>query len=121
MENAVLEPRSERIARYKAERRRELAERYGSIDELPSKWVRRDEKKDVKTDDRAKMSVAAKMSLFKELEKSSASEASAFLKPRSGCVSHERRSRRGNDHRFLTQPITCGEIVAIPKPAPPVE
>lgn len=45
MENAVLEPRSERIARYKAERRRELAERYGSIDELPSKWVRRDEKK----------------------------------------------------------------------------
>ncbi|CAI5676147.1 unnamed protein product [Oreochromis niloticus] len=179
MENAVLEPRSERIARYKAERRRELAERYGSIDELPSKWVRRDEKKvhepasqayggtlnshglsekmnsrtqevsngleapaesdclrrcldpeneenskaDVKTDDRAKMSVAAKMSLFKELEKSSASEASAFLKPRSGCVSHERRSRRGNDHRFLTQPITCGEIVAIstPKPTPPVE
>ncbi|XP_014188935.1 supervillin isoform X2 [Haplochromis burtoni] len=290
MENAVLEPRSERIARYKAERRRELAERFGSIDELPSKWVRRDEKKvhepasqahggmlsshdlsekvnsrtqdvtngletpaepdclrrqgsqnsasmqsgeephvphgldgpqlhtrvsvgqlrsallqqtesrahpekasfpdagqatssldlavnpgseggrrrtrryfpsssggnrktserfrtqpitanemeessgcldpeneenskDVKTDDRAKMSVAAKMSLFKELEKSSASEASAFLKPRSGCVSHERRSRRGNDHRFLTQPITCGEMVAIstPKPAPPVE
>lgn len=45
MENAVLEPRSERIARYKAERRRELAERFGSIDELPSKWVRRDEKK----------------------------------------------------------------------------
>lgn len=44
MENAVLEPRSERIARYKAERRRELAERYGSNDELPSKWVRRDEK-----------------------------------------------------------------------------
>ncbi|XP_026020056.1 supervillin isoform X9 [Astatotilapia calliptera] len=178
MENAVLEPRSERIARYKAERRRELAKRFGSIDELPSKWVRRDEKKvhepasqahggmlsshdlsekvnsrtqdvtngletpaepdclrrcldpeneenskDVKTDDRAKMSVAAKMSLFKELEKSSASEASAFLKPRSGCVSHERRSRRGNDHRFLTQPITCGEMVAIstPKPAPPVE
>uniref|UniRef100_A0AAQ5XII0 HP domain-containing protein n=1 Tax=Amphiprion ocellaris TaxID=80972 RepID=A0AAQ5XII0_AMPOC len=176
MENPVLEPRSERIARYKAERRRELAERYGTIEELPSKWVRRDEKElyepttqthsdglservngrtreltnglegdtaaesnymmrlldaeeeengkaDVKTDDRAKMSVAAKMSLFKELEKSAAPEASAFLKPRSGSVSHERRTRRGDDHRFLTQPITCEEIVAIsaPKPAPPAE
>ncbi|XP_035510487.1 supervillin isoform X6 [Morone saxatilis] len=235
MENTVLEPRSERIARYKAERRRELAERYGNMEELPTKWVRRDgrevqdpatqahrgtlnsdglservngrtrgvtngleadapaesnhsgscptssldlavkpgseggrrrtrrylpggsgggrktserfrtqpitanemeessglldaeeeenSKADVKTDDRAKMSVAAKMSLFKELEKSAAPEASAFLKPRSGSVCHERRVRRGNDHRFLTQPITCEEIVAIsaPKPAPPVE
>ncbi|KAM9345570.1 supervillin isoform 2-T2 [Symphorus nematophorus] len=292
MENPVLEPRSERIARYKAERRRELAERYGNMEELPTKWVRRDGKEvhdpstqahratlnsdglgervngrtrgvtngleadtpaesnclrrqgsqdsasmlsgegypvplglhapqlhtrvsvgqlrsallqqtgngaqpekvcpdagratssldlavkpgseggrrrtrrylpggsggsrktserfrtqpitanemeessglldteedenckaDVKTDDRAKMSVAAKMSLFKELEKSAAPEASAFLKPRSGSVCHERRVRRGNDHRFLTQPITCEEIVAIsaPKPAPPVE
>lgn len=44
MENPVLEPRSERIARYKAERRRELAERYGSVEDLPSKWVRRDGK-----------------------------------------------------------------------------
>ncbi|XP_059203970.1 supervillin [Centropristis striata] len=290
MENPVLEPRSERIARYKAERRRELAERFGNVEELPSKWVRRDGKEghdpatrahrgtvdsdglservngrtrgftngledpaqsnhlrrqgspdsasmlsgeghlvllgldspqlhtrvsvgqlrsallqqtgsgaqpekagpdagratssldlavkpgaeggrrrtrrylpggpsggrktsdrfrtqpitanemeessglldaeeeenckaDVKTDDRAKMSVAAKMSLFKELEKSAAPEASALLKPRSGSVCHERRVRRGNDHRFLTQPITCEEIVAIsaPKPAPPVE
>lgn len=42
MENPVLEPRSERIARYKAERRRELAERYGNAEELPTKWVRRD-------------------------------------------------------------------------------
>lgn len=42
MEKPVLEPRSERIARYKAERRRELAERYGNMEELPSKWVRRD-------------------------------------------------------------------------------
>ncbi|XP_039973219.1 supervillin isoform X2 [Xiphias gladius] len=240
VENPVLEPRSERIARYKAERRRELAERYGNIEELPSKWVRRDGKvvhdpatqahratlnsdglservngrtrgitngleadtpaesnylgscpdagratssldlatkpgseggrrrtrrylpggsgggrkaserfrtqpitanemeessglldaeeeenckADVKTDDRAKMSVAAKMSLFKELEKSAAPEASAFLKPRSGSVCHERRVRRGNDHRFLTQPITCEEMVALsaPKPELPVE
>lgn len=282
MENPVLEPRAERIARYKAERRRELAERYGHLEELPSKWTRKDgrevhdplsqnhkgmvnsesapslserlhsttrgvsngveadaesnyhkrqgsqdsvmlvgeghpdspqlhtrvsvgqlrsallqqtgtgaqpdkvcsdaasasldlalkpgsegnrrrtrrylptgsgscrktsdrfrtqpitanemeesgildeeeeenSKADVKTDARAKMSVAAKMSLFKELEKSA--PASSFLKPRSGSVSHERRVRRSNDHRFLTQPITCEEMVAIsgPKPAPPAE
>lgn len=49
MENPVLEPRSERIARYKAERRRELAERYGNVEELPSKWVRRDEKEVAQT------------------------------------------------------------------------
>ncbi|XP_077350736.1 supervillin isoform X3 [Festucalex cinctus] len=71
---------------------------------------------DVKTDERAQMSVAAKMSLFKELEKTAAPEASAFLKPRSGSVCHERRQRRGNDHRFLTQPITCEEMVAVSSP-----
>ncbi|TNM97013.1 hypothetical protein fugu_015169 [Takifugu bimaculatus] len=78
---------------------------------------------DVKTDARAKMSMAAKMSLFKELEKSASPEAPAHLKPRSGGVFHERRGRRGNDNRFLTQPITCEEMVAIssPTPAPPVE
>uniref|UniRef100_A0A8C7PH51 HP domain-containing protein n=1 Tax=Oncorhynchus mykiss TaxID=8022 RepID=A0A8C7PH51_ONCMY len=42
IENPALEPRSERIARYKTERRRELQERYGNMEELPSKWVRRD-------------------------------------------------------------------------------
>ncbi|XP_055746518.1 supervillin-like isoform X5 [Salvelinus fontinalis] len=249
IENPDLEPRSERIARYKAERRRELQERYGNMEELPSKWVRRDgalmnsdsappstdrtlsggvdgraggpeggrkglhwesntpleseprrfsngfeadtaadpthlqrkcssdsagmlsgvellappgppgpdaaqlqtrvsvgqlrsallqqtgtgtqpekvrleeenAKADVKTDDRAKMSVAAKMSLFKELEKSAAPEASSFLKPRSGSVAYERRVRRGNEHRSLTQPITCEEMVvatsSTPQPA----
>ncbi|XP_034046116.1 supervillin [Thalassophryne amazonica] len=287
MENPVLEPRSEWLARYKAERRRELAERYGTVEELPSKWVRRDEnqlqdstnqahhstaaesmscgvrgfangfkgatpaestylrgqgsqdsgsmpiweareghsvhlgldapqlhtrvsvgqlrsslmqqarseaqlekesdagratssldlavksgseggrrrtrrclagasggsrkaterfrtqpvtaiemqessgmlgadkdencKGDVKTDERAKMSVAAKMSLFKELEKSAASSAS--LMPHSGSVGHERRVRRGNNHRFLTQPVTSEDMVAISdcKAAQPVQ
>lgn len=43
VETPALESRAERIARYKAERRRELAERYGNLDEeLPSKWVRRE-------------------------------------------------------------------------------
>ncbi|KAK6311532.1 hypothetical protein J4Q44_G00171960 [Coregonus suidteri] len=77
-------------------------------------------KADVKTDDRAKMSVAAKMSLFKALEKTAAPEASSFLKPRSGSVTYERRVRRGNEHRSLTQPITCEEMVvatSTPQPA----
>uniref|UniRef100_A0A8C8DYH8 Supervillin c n=1 Tax=Oryzias sinensis TaxID=183150 RepID=A0A8C8DYH8_9TELE len=234
MEDAVLEPRAERIARYKAERRRELAERFNSLDNLPSKWVRRNgqetpepvtqtsaqminsdglgervdcraqevtngvetdapaesnslrgivggramssldlamtpgaergrrrtqrylpggtsssrktnerfrtqpitaieveessglldvetkenKKADEKTDDRAKMSVAAKMSLFKEMERSSAPETSVLLKPRSTSSSHERRLRRSSDHRFLTQPITCEEMVAVSAPPP---
>uniref|UniRef100_A0A4W5PFL6 Supervillin c n=1 Tax=Hucho hucho TaxID=62062 RepID=A0A4W5PFL6_9TELE len=192
IENPALEPRSERIARYKAERRRELQERYGNMEELPSKWVRRDgtfmnsdsappstdrilsggvngraggpeggrresntpleseprrvsngfeaetaadptylrrllvaeeeenAKADVKTDDRAKMSVAAKMSLFKELEKTAAPEGSSFLKPRSGSATYQRRVRRGNEHRSHTQPITCEEMVvatSTPQPA----
>ncbi|XP_051995703.1 supervillin-like isoform X4 [Xyrauchen texanus] len=43
MEKFSQESRAERIARYKAERRRELAERYGNQEEeLPSKWSRRE-------------------------------------------------------------------------------
>uniref|UniRef100_A0A087X4B1 Supervillin c n=1 Tax=Poecilia formosa TaxID=48698 RepID=A0A087X4B1_POEFO len=72
-----------------------------------------DKKADVKTDDRAKMSVAAKMSLFRELEKSAASDSSALLKPRSANSLPERRARRNNDLRFLTQPITCEEMVSM--------
>nr|XP_029481131.1 supervillin-like isoform X5 [Oncorhynchus nerka] len=56
------------------------------------------------------MSVADKMSLFKELEKTAAPEASSFLKPRSGSATYERRGRRGNEHRSLTQPITCEHV-----------
>ncbi|XP_067274939.1 supervillin isoform X2 [Pseudorasbora parva] len=242
MENVAQESRAERIARYKAERRRELAERYGSQEEeLPSKWSRREREgrgvrdstyveksvsegmnggmgrngrtpleerpvpamisngckvndsgenthqnratddgmvaltldlavqpgaegsrrrtrrnmqgdpaggrknserfrtqpitaceikescgtmddenqdssqMDVKTDDRAKMSVAAKMSLFKELEKTASPEASLFLKPRSSSF-HERRVRRNNDPRALTQPITFEETVMAASP-----
>ncbi|XP_026064484.1 supervillin-like isoform X2 [Carassius auratus] len=71
---------------------------------------------DVKTDDRAKMSVAAKMSLFKELEKTASPEASSFLKPRSSNSFHERRVRRNNDPRALTQPITFEETVMAASP-----
>ncbi|XP_029015453.1 supervillin isoform X3 [Betta splendens] len=67
---------------------------------------------DVKTDERAKMSVAAKMSLFKELERSAAPP-----KARSGAC-RDRRGRRGNEHRFLTQPITCEEMVTISASTP---
>uniref|UniRef100_A0A674BM60 Supervillin d n=1 Tax=Salmo trutta TaxID=8032 RepID=A0A674BM60_SALTR len=42
--NSALETKAERIARYKAERRRELAERYGNTEEAGSKYTRRDRK-----------------------------------------------------------------------------
>lgn len=42
MQNSAPETKAERIARYKAERRRELAERYGTTDEFTSKYVRRE-------------------------------------------------------------------------------
>uniref|UniRef100_A0A8C7Z9B7 Supervillin c n=1 Tax=Oryzias sinensis TaxID=183150 RepID=A0A8C7Z9B7_9TELE len=80
--------------------------------------TKENKKADEKTDDRAKMSVAAKMSLFKEMERSSAPETSVLLKPRSTSSSHERRLRRSSDHRFLTQPITCEEMVAVSAPPP---
>ncbi|MBN3296526.1 SVIL protein, partial [Amia calva] len=80
-------------------------------------------KADVKTDDRAKMSVAAKMSLFKELEKTISPEASSFLKPRSSTAAQERRVRRSVD-RSRTQPITTEEMVvanSLPKAVVPGE
>ncbi|XP_078807943.1 supervillin isoform X6 [Oryzias latipes] len=82
--------------------------------------TKENKKADEKTDDRAKMSVAAKMSLFKEMERSAAPETSVLLKPRSTSSSHERRLRRSSDHRFLTQPITCEEMVAV-STSPPAE
>lgn len=48
--NQSLESKAERIARYKAERRRELAEKYRSPDELPSKYIKRDEENDISSD-----------------------------------------------------------------------
>ncbi|XP_062874899.1 supervillin isoform X2 [Trichomycterus rosablanca] len=59
---------------------------------------------DVKTDERAMMSVAAKMSLFKELERS-APQACSFLRPRSSCSFSEPRVRHGNEIRCPAQPI----------------
>ncbi|XP_069011681.1 supervillin isoform X1 [Embiotoca jacksoni] len=44
LQSSAPETKAERIARYKAERRRELAERYGNTDEFTSKYVRRDKK-----------------------------------------------------------------------------
>lgn len=41
-----MESKEERIARYKAERRRELAERYANMEDLSSKYTRRDRHKD---------------------------------------------------------------------------
>ncbi|XP_058476904.1 supervillin [Solea solea] len=44
LQSSAPETKAERIARYKAERRRELAERYGNTEEYTSKYVRRDRK-----------------------------------------------------------------------------
>ncbi|XP_027016918.2 supervillin isoform X6 [Tachysurus fulvidraco] len=70
----------------------------------------------VKTDERAMMSVAAKMSLFKEMEKTAAPEVSSFLRPRSSGSFRESRVRRAP-----TQPVSSedtgaahGARVAVP-------
>ncbi|KAL0992477.1 hypothetical protein UPYG_G00093840 [Umbra pygmaea] len=83
---------------------------------LPEELEADSSKADVKTDDRAKMSVAAKMSLFKELERTAAPEVSSYLKPRSGSLTYDHRVRRGNELRSLTQPITCEEMVVATSP-----
>lgn len=44
LQSSALDTKAERIARYKAERRKELAERYGNTDTFTSKYVRRDKK-----------------------------------------------------------------------------
>uniref|UniRef100_A0A8C2KXH0 Supervillin n=1 Tax=Cyprinus carpio TaxID=7962 RepID=A0A8C2KXH0_CYPCA len=60
-----------------------------------------------KMDERAKMSVAAKRSLFRELEKTSDG---GVPKPRSRNAAVERRLRRVQD-RSRTQPVTTEEVV----------
>ncbi|KAL7842154.1 hypothetical protein SRHO_G00238430 [Serrasalmus rhombeus] len=60
-----------------------------------------------KLDERAKMSVAAKRSLFRELEKTAEG---SVPKPRSRNAAVERRLRRTQD-RSRTQPVTTEEVV----------
>ncbi|XP_060747975.1 supervillin isoform X2 [Tachysurus vachellii] len=61
----------------------------------------------VKTDERAMMSVAAKMSLFKEMEKTAAPEVSSFLRPRSSGSFRDSRVRRAP-----TQPVSSEDTGA---------
>ncbi|XP_077472394.1 supervillin [Stigmatopora argus] len=65
------------------------------------------EEDEEKLDERAKMSVAAKRTLFRELEKTSEG---GVPKPRSRNVAVERRLRRVQD-RSQTQPVTSKEVV----------
>ncbi|XP_077581116.1 supervillin [Stigmatopora nigra] len=65
------------------------------------------EEDEEKLDERAKMSVADKRSLFRELEKTSEG---GVPKPRSRNVAVERRLRRVQD-RSQTQPVTTKEVV----------
>ncbi|KAM3860774.1 LOW QUALITY PROTEIN: supervillin-like [Diretmus argenteus] len=70
-----------------------------------------------KLDERAKMSVAAKRSLFRELEKSIDGGAP---KPRSRNTAVERRLRRAMD-RSRTQPVTTEEVVIAATVPTPVQ
>ncbi|XP_072110052.1 supervillin a isoform X18 [Mobula birostris] len=72
-----------------------------------------------KLDERAKMSVSAKRSLFREMERATkAMETSLAPKPRSRNSAVERRLRRMQD-RSRTQPVTTEEVViASSKPTP---
>ncbi|XP_059827970.1 supervillin a isoform X5 [Hypanus sabinus] len=72
-----------------------------------------------KLDERAKMSVSAKRSLFREMERATkAMETSLASKPRSRNSAVERRLRRMQD-RSRTQPVTTEEVViASSKPTP---
>lgn len=46
LSGSALDSKAERIARYKAERRRELAERYANLEDLTSKYTRRERHRD---------------------------------------------------------------------------
>lgn len=46
LSGSALDSKAERIARYKAERRRELAERYANLEDLTSKYSRRERHQD---------------------------------------------------------------------------
>ncbi|XP_047662393.1 supervillin isoform X2 [Tachysurus fulvidraco] len=76
------------------------------------------EEDEEKLDERAKMSVAAKRSLFRELERTSES---GVPKPRSRNAAVERRFRRTQD-RSRTQPVTTEEVViAATSSGPPTQ
>ncbi|XP_067308817.1 supervillin isoform X2 [Pseudorasbora parva] len=92
------------------------AERMESDRSRLSPEIQNTELDEEKMDERAKMSVAAKRSLFRELEKTSEG---GVPKPRSRNAAVERRLRRVQD-RSRTQPITSEEVViAATYPAPP--
>uniref|UniRef100_A0A4W4DYZ6 HP domain-containing protein n=1 Tax=Electrophorus electricus TaxID=8005 RepID=A0A4W4DYZ6_ELEEL len=73
-----------------------------------SYYVSEPENTHEKLDERAKMSVAAKRSLFRELEKRVDTVA---LKPPGYSGASTRRLRRGQD-RYRTQPVTSEEVVS---------
>ncbi|XP_056375404.1 supervillin isoform X2 [Hyla sarda] len=73
----------------------------------PSPPVQTAEEEEAKVDERAKLSVAAKRLLFREMEKSLDPKAT---KPRARNAAVDRRLRRAQD-RSRTQPVTTEEVV----------
>ncbi|XP_060753080.1 supervillin-like isoform X5 [Tachysurus vachellii] len=109
-----------------AKETRKTSERFRTQPVTSSEWQESDrscpipepqitEVDEEKLDERAKMSVAAKRSLFRELEKS---VDGAALKAQNQNAALARRLRRGQD-RYRTQPITSEEVViAATSPGP---
>nr|XP_023696152.1 supervillin-like [Paramormyrops kingsleyae] len=91
------------------------AERLESDRSCLSPDLQNTEVDDEKLDERAKLSVAAKRSLFRELEKTTEGGAP---KPRSRNAAMERRMRRTQD-RSRTQPVTTEEVVIAATPPTP--
>ncbi|KAF5903216.1 supervillin-like isoform X5, partial [Clarias magur] len=87
----------------------EMQESCGNMDN-----AEQEKSADVKTDERAMMSVAAKMSLFKELEKTAAPEASSFLRPRLSGSFREPRVRRAPTQPINTEETRESSHVAVP-------
>ncbi|XP_049320909.1 supervillin a isoform X4 [Astyanax mexicanus] len=97
---------------------RKTSERFRTQPVTSAEWLESDrscpasepqivEADEEKLDDRAKMSVAAKRSLFRELEKT---VDGAAVKPHSQNAAIARRLRRNQD-RYRTQPVTSEEVV----------
>ncbi|XP_072312819.1 supervillin [Eucyclogobius newberryi] len=85
LQSSALETKAERIARYKEERRRELAQRYGNTDDFTSKYVRRDKKTSDSTETDKKDNDVTEQSYSRRANKASEPEARNYDTP-SHCV-----------------------------------
>lgn len=96
LQGSSLDSKAERIARYKAERRRELAERYANLEESSSLYTRREKQRE--TTDTSEPKKTESSSVLSQYNKDSSalnrqgdrsnSEAKTDATPSSNIVSH---------------------------------